>query len=137
MVMTIAMTSSSPPDEVCATAAKHARALAAAAPVSAITAAVADAVSAIDRQVPGHLIHWPDGNGGAHVFIDSIDLGTPFAQPVTWVAFHIPNTFPTAISTLSGSVQTSPGSTAARLAKSTRPGRTSCTKTKPGSTSRP
>lgn len=75
-------------------AAQRASALAAAAPAGAITPAVADAISSIDRQVFGHLIHWPDGSGGAHVFIDSVDLGTPFAQPVTWVAFHAPHTLP-------------------------------------------
>lgn len=92
--MTLAIVSTSAPDDVCVTTTQRVRALAAAAPATAITSAVASAITAIEHQVSGHLIHWPDGNGGAHVFIDSVDLGAPFVQSVTWVAFHVPHTLP-------------------------------------------
>ncbi|HEY0167136.1 MAG TPA: hypothetical protein VGB75_08850 [Jatrophihabitans sp.] len=92
--MTIAIASTSAADDVCVATAQRVGTLAAAAPAAAITPAVESAITAIEQQVPGHLIHWPDGNGGAHVFIESIDLGVPFEQSVTWVAFHVPHTVP-------------------------------------------
>jgi hypothetical protein len=92
--MSIAVVSTSPPDAICAATAQRRRARAAAAAASSITAAVADALSAIRRQVAADLIHWPDTHGGAHVFIASVDLGSPFAQQTTWVAFHLPHTLP-------------------------------------------
>ncbi|HJQ46903.1 MAG TPA: hypothetical protein VJ870_11360 [Amycolatopsis sp.] len=92
--MTIAIVSTRGSDDLCVAAAKRVRALAAAAAAAPTTPAVVSAITAIERQVPGHLIHWPDGNGGAHVFIDSVDLGASFVQPATWVAFHLPHTLP-------------------------------------------
>lgn len=92
--MTIAIVSSCASDDVCVAAAQRVRALAAATQAAAITPAVASAITGIEYQVPGRLLHWPDGNGGAHVFIESVDLGTPFVQSVSWVAFHVPHTLP-------------------------------------------
>lgn len=88
------MASSCPPDAVCTATGQRVRALAAAGAAGAITPAVADAICAIQRQIAPALTHWPDGSGGANVFIDSVDLGAPFAQPTTWVAFHLPHTLP-------------------------------------------
>ena len=81
-------------DAVCMAAAQRIRAVAAAAPAAPITPAVAAVLTALEHQTPGQVIHWPDGNGGAHVFLASIDLGDPFAQATTWVAFHLPHTLP-------------------------------------------
>jgi len=92
--MSIVVASYPGPGVVCAATAARVRALAAAAAAGPITAAVTDAISAIRRQIASDLTHWSDGNGGAHVFIDSVDLGMPFAQPTTWVAFHLPHTLP-------------------------------------------
>lgn len=93
-IMTIAIVSTTAADDACVAAAQRVRALAATTQAAAITPAVAAAITAIEHQVPGHLVHWPDGNGGAHVFIDSVDLGEPFVQSVTWIAFHVPHTLP-------------------------------------------
>jgi hypothetical protein len=92
--MTLAIACSSDVDDVCVAAAQRVRALAAAAPVAAITPAVAAAITSIEHQAPGRLIHWPDGNGGTHALIDNVELGDPFAQSSTWVAFHLPHTLP-------------------------------------------
>lgn len=92
--MTVAIVSINEPDEVCVAAAQRIRVLAAATPDALVAPAVAAAIAVIEHQVPGHLIQWPDGNGGAHVFIDSVDLGAPFVQSATWVAFHVPHTLP-------------------------------------------
>ncbi len=91
--MTIATVSICAPDELCSAVAQRVRKLAAACTAAALTPAVASAIGAIERQV-GRLIQWPDGNGGAHVFIESVELGAPFLQLVTWIAFHVPHTLP-------------------------------------------
>lgn len=88
------MASSCPPDTVCTATGQRVRVIAAASAAGPITSAVADAISAIQRQIAPALTHWPDGTGGAHVFIGSVDLGAPFAQQTTWVAFHLPHTLP-------------------------------------------
>lgn len=82
------------PDGLCAAAAQRVRALATAAPPARLAPAVEKAIASITRQHPGQLIHWADGNGGAHVFIESADLGGPYDQAVTWVSFHVPHTLP-------------------------------------------
>jgi hypothetical protein len=81
-------------DDLCVAAAERVQAIAAATKPAVITPDVGTAITAIQGQVPGHLTHWPDGIGGAHVFIDSVNLGPPFVQQVTWVAFHVPHTLP-------------------------------------------
>ncbi|WP_181125545.1 MULTISPECIES: hypothetical protein [unclassified Rathayibacter] len=39
---------------------------------------------------------WPDGQGGAHVVIDSIELGPGWAQESTWLAFSVSYLYPDA-----------------------------------------
>lgn len=92
--MNVAFASTVVPDEVCTATARRVRELAAAAPAHPIAPAVAEALTSIDRQVPGHLTHWPDGIGGAHAFIDCVNLGAPYTHEATWVAFHVPHTLP-------------------------------------------
>lgn len=92
--MTIAIEATASTDAVCVATAQRIRALAAAAPAAPITPAVAAALGTLEHQAPGHLIHWPDGSGGAHVFLDGVDLGKPFVQATTWVGFHLPHTLP-------------------------------------------
>lgn len=37
---------------------------------------------------------YEDGDGGAHVIVDAVDLGQPYVQPQTWVGFHITRMYP-------------------------------------------
>lgn len=92
--MTVAITCAVQPDEVCRAAAARVRPVAAAAANIALTPAVTAAVEAIRTQVAGNLMAWGDGAGGAHVFLESVDLGEPFTQATTWAAFHLPHTLP-------------------------------------------
>ena len=92
--MTVALMSTSAPDEVCRAAAARVRAAAAAAAKFPLAPAVTDAAASIRAQSTSELIAWGDGNGGAHVFIENVDLGPPFTQATTWVAFHLPHTLP-------------------------------------------
>ncbi len=82
------------PDEVCAAAARRVHAVATTAPAAPLTQAVDAAIASIACRNPAQLIRWADGNGGAHVFIESATLGGHYAQPITWVAFHVPHTLP-------------------------------------------
>jgi len=35
-----------------------------------------------------------DREGGTYVIVEGVQLGTPFAQPDSWIGFHIPSTCP-------------------------------------------
>lgn len=35
-----------------------------------------------------------DRDGGAYVIVEGVPLGAPFAQPDSWIGFHIPSTCP-------------------------------------------
>jgi hypothetical protein len=64
---------------------------------SSVTAPVARAITEIRSSFPDTQVYaWPDGQGGAHVVIDSIDLGPGWAQESTWLAFSISYLYPDA-----------------------------------------
>lgn len=56
-----------------------------------VTAAIAELREQF-AQLPLHV--YPSPCGGAHVLIDEIPLGKPFAQETTWVGFFLSNACP-------------------------------------------
>jgi len=56
---------------------------------------VSSAIDEIRSNFPDAQVHiCPDGNGGAHITVDPIELGSPYAQESTWVGFHVPHVYP-------------------------------------------
>jgi F420-dependent methylenetetrahydromethanopterin dehydrogenase len=92
--MTITTDPAAAIDEITAKAMAHARGLARNAAAAGTVPAAAAAIADLEARNPGHVLAWPDGNGGSHVFLDAVDLGAPYAQATTWMAFHIANTTP-------------------------------------------
>lgn len=58
-----------------------------------LTPAVEKAISDLMASYPT-LRYAEDGAGGAHVLIEKVPLGSPFAQETTWVGFSIASTCP-------------------------------------------
>jgi len=57
--------------------------------------AVATAVNELRIEFsPAVVTAEPDGEGGAHVRLDPVELGSPILQKTTWVAFRIPYNYP-------------------------------------------
>jgi hypothetical protein len=57
---------------------------------AAITTAVIAAVDGVRRTFTENPVHaWPDGQGGALVVIDGIDLGPTWTPPASWLGFDI------------------------------------------------
>jgi hypothetical protein len=57
---------------------------------------VARAVQELLDGAPGALRFKEDGDGGAFVLVDDVDIGEQFAPPVTWIGFHITWPYPDA-----------------------------------------
>ena len=56
---------------------------------------VSTAIEEIRSNFPDAQVHvCPDGSGGAHITVDSIELGSPYAQEATWIGFHISYAYP-------------------------------------------
>jgi len=56
---------------------------------------VSSAIDEVRSNFPDAQVHiCPDGNGGAHITVDPIELGSPYAQESTWVGFQVPHTYP-------------------------------------------
>lgn len=56
---------------------------------------VAVAIDELRRQFPeAECAVNEDGQGGAHVFLDPIDIGARYEPERTWVGFHIPAQYP-------------------------------------------
>lgn len=56
---------------------------------------VSTAIDELRRQFGGATVaSTEDGQGGAHVVIDPIDLGPRFAPSITWLGFQIPAQYP-------------------------------------------
>lgn len=63
----------------------------------AMNSAVAAAISQVARAFPDSgTSHLDDGQGGAFVIIDALDLGPAFTPRITWVGFAIPPLYPRA-----------------------------------------
>ena len=61
----------------------------------ALTAQVTDAVEDIQAAFPDvEVAVREDGNGGAFVIVDPVDLGAPYAQRDTWIGFQITFQYP-------------------------------------------
>jgi len=58
--------------------------------VAAVTPAVATAVDEIRRAFPDASVRaWPDGQGGAFVVIDDVELGPAWAPSSSWLGFMV------------------------------------------------
>ena len=56
----------------------------------AVTPPAADAVVGVRRAFLGHPVYaWPDGQRGAFVVIDDLDLGPQWAMATTWLGFVV------------------------------------------------
>lgn len=56
---------------------------------------VTGAIEEIQRTFPGNKVEVvPDGQGGAAVFVDALDVSPAFTPASTWVGFHIPFQYP-------------------------------------------
>ena len=56
---------------------------------------VAAAVEELRRQFPGATVTTTeDGQGGAHVFVEPLELGARYAPTTTWFGFQIPAQYP-------------------------------------------
>lgn len=57
--------------------------------------AVEEAVAEIRDAFPdAEVTTTEDGDGGAHVLVNRVPLADFYAQPDTWIAFHITHTYP-------------------------------------------
>jgi len=60
-----------------------------------VNSQVSTAIEETRSNFPDAQVHvCPDGNGGAHMIVDSVELGPPYAQEATWIGFHVPHTYP-------------------------------------------
>jgi hypothetical protein len=60
-----------------------------------MTPDVQDAVDEIRQHFRGiNVLVGPDKDGGACVIVEGVALGTPYAQPDSWVGFHITHACP-------------------------------------------
>jgi hypothetical protein len=56
---------------------------------------VDDAIKELRRKFPNAVVQaGEDGNGGAHVFLENVDLGPRFRPRMTWLGAHIPALYP-------------------------------------------
>lgn len=56
----------------------------------AVTPAVADAVGGVRCAFPDHAVYaWPDGQRGAFVVIEGLELGQRWATDTTWLGFVV------------------------------------------------
>ena len=58
--------------------------------------AVRRALEELERAHPGRVTAKGDGEGGAIVLIEDIELGSPYEQASTWVGFHVGFQYPIA-----------------------------------------
>jgi len=57
--------------------------------------AVADAIEELKRAFPSSAVTTTeDGEGGAHVFVEAIDIGERFVPRIIWMGGHIPALYP-------------------------------------------
>jgi hypothetical protein len=62
-----------------------------------VTDDVRQAIEELEQSFPGHAIRTlEDGEGGAYVLVEALDLGTQYAPPTSWVGFHITHPYPDA-----------------------------------------
>jgi hypothetical protein len=62
---------------------------------SELTAAVTEALEEIRAAFRSHRVHHePDGQGGAFVRVEDLDLGRAFSPATSWVAFQITFQYP-------------------------------------------
>ncbi len=60
-----------------------------------MTPDVEEAIEDIKREYNGHaILVGPDKDGGAYVLVEGIPLGAPYAQPDSWMGFHITHACP-------------------------------------------
>ena len=58
---------------------------------------VTKAVEELERGAPGTGIRSEeDGNGGAYVIVDGVDIGSSFEPATSWIGFHITWSYPDA-----------------------------------------
>jgi hypothetical protein len=64
---------------------------------TAVTAAVAAAVTAVETQFTDHSVEvLPDGTGGAVVIIGDVDVGDRYNPSTTWLGFQVSAAYPAA-----------------------------------------
>jgi hypothetical protein len=65
--------------------------------IAAVNAPVVQAVAEVRAAFPENQVHaWPDGQGGARVVVESIELGPGWAQQTSWLGFDISYVYPDA-----------------------------------------
>jgi hypothetical protein len=58
---------------------------------------VAEAIAEVEAGFPEATVTFiEDGEGGAHVVVDPVDIGASFTPSTTWIGFHITFTYPEA-----------------------------------------
>jgi hypothetical protein len=58
---------------------------------------VKEAILELEEGAPGEgLLFLEDGEGGAHVIVEGIPIGSSFSPEVTWIGFHILHSYPDA-----------------------------------------
>lgn len=64
--------------------------------LTAVTnAPVAQAVAEVRQAFPDNtVLAWPDGQGGAHVVIQDVALGSGWVEPTSWIGFMISYAYP-------------------------------------------
>ena len=65
--------------------------------IAAVNTPVAQSVADVRGAFPENQVHaWPDGQGGARVVIESIELGPAWVQQTSWLGFDISYVYPDA-----------------------------------------
>lgn len=58
---------------------------------------VGTAIEELERSFPGHALRYvEDGEGGAYVIVEDLNLGDRYAPSTSWVGFHITHPYPDA-----------------------------------------
>ena len=59
--------------------------------------AVAGAIAELEDEGPGEGVRFEeDGDGGAYVVVDGIEIGNCFSPSTSWIGFHITHSYPEA-----------------------------------------
>ena len=59
--------------------------------------AVRSAITELEAEAPGTGVRFEeDGEGGAYVIVDGVEIGSSFTPSITWIGFHITHSYPEA-----------------------------------------
>jgi hypothetical protein len=59
--------------------------------------AVRTAITELEAEAPGTGVRFEeDGDGGAYVIVDGVEIGASFTPSATWIGFHITHSYPEA-----------------------------------------